>query len=115
MSIGRSNLLAKLTAIAFAAIMAGGAAAQAQDYSEDQVAAFANALMEVQTIRKGMKGELQQAEDKAERTAIRKEAQRDMRRAIKDEGLTMDEYDAMAQTLRQNDDFWKRVQMHFAD
>lgn len=108
------NAFSKLLAGAIL-LMAGATAAQAQEYSSEEVAAFANALTEVQGIQQEMKGELQQAEDKQEQAAIQKQAQQDMVQVIEDEGLTVEEYQEMGQAVRENDDFWKRVQKHIAN
>ncbi len=69
--------------------------APAENISDEQLEQFAAAALAVNQLGREYASRLQSAEDEARAEAIRVEAQEKMVEAVQDEGLTVEEYNAI--------------------
>ncbi|MFP4127354.1 MAG: DUF4168 domain-containing protein [Alphaproteobacteria bacterium] len=70
-------------------------AIEAEDITDEQLDQFAEAALAVNEIGREYGPELQSAEDEAEAEEIRAEAQEEMMQAVENEGLSLEEYNAI--------------------
>ncbi len=71
------------------------AAPQAEDITDQQLDQFAEAALAVNQIGRKYASELQAAEDEAAAQEIRAQAQEEMMQAVQDEGLSVEQYNAI--------------------
>lgn len=106
-----------VTALGLAMLTAGPAIAQTQsgqaeqmpastqstqNISQQQLQNFADASAKISDIRQSAMKNMQQASDQEKRTRIRKQAQKNMLAAIKESGLTLQEYNRIGKAVRAN-------------
>jgi hypothetical protein len=103
-----------LLTVSPAAVMAQQApdAAPTQTISDADIEHFANAVMAVETVRQTYEKALSTTDDQGEKTSLQKEAQEKMVNAIQDEGLTVQQYQMVAQAVQSDPEMWKKVQQH---
>jgi|SRR5699024_6921773 len=82
---------------------------QQQDFSSDQLQSFVDASSSINDIRQSASQELQQAGDEQDREQIRKQAQSDMINAIKDAGLTLEEYNEIGRAAQSNPELAQKL------
>jgi len=114
-----------IAAIGLAVTVAGPAIAQAtngqanqtppatqsaQDFSSQQLQQFASALTDVVDLREQAQQKMQSTEDKDAQSQIVQQARSQMLEAIKDAGLTLDDYNQIAQAARSNPDLAQKIQ-----
>ena len=93
--------LAALTgAAALVVAMSTAAIAQKTDWSEDQLEAYAAAVVEVDEIFSDYRPRIQNAETADEAGALREEARSQAIEAVKNEGITVSEYTEIHQAAR---------------
>jgi hypothetical protein len=87
-------------------------AAPAQDVTDADIEHFANAVMAVEEVRQTYEKALATTDDEGEKTSLQQEAQEKMVNAIQDEGLTVQQYQMVAQAVQSDPEMWKKVQQH---
>lgn len=103
--------LAALTGAAALAVATSTAAiAQKTDWSEDQLEAYAAAVVEVDEIFSDYRPRIQNAESADEASALREEARSQAIQAVKNEGITVSEYTEINQAARADTELKKKVQ-----
>lgn len=109
--------LATLTAAPAIAQTQGSQAGQlpfatrpAQNFSQEQLQNFADASAEVSSIQQAAKQKLQQTESKKARLQIFNQAQRKMWDAIRDSGLTLQEYNRINRAAQSNPQLAQQIQ-----
>lgn len=70
---------------------------------------FADAFVEVQRVREALTVELQRVEDEDKANAMVQEARNEMVAAVEDKGLSVDEYNQVANQMDSNPDLRERV------
>lgn len=121
-----SNPMAKhlIALLAAAGLMGGAAIAQAQDgqqtapppaaaqeeVDEATVDNFIAAYLEVQTIHQEYSQQLQAAEDPEVATELQQEAQEKMQEAVTNNGLTISEYQQVANLAGQDPELRARIE-----
>ncbi len=116
-----------LTAILATGLASGSAVAQEQspqkpnkpamqqkqaaqiDVSAQQVDSFVDAYVAVQTIGQQYKAKIQSAGDKSEAQQLQQEARGEMKAAITDSGLELNEYKQIALAANQNEELRNRI------
>ena len=97
----------------------GGAQAQAQsriqapdpsEVSDAQLEKFSEAQSDVREVRKDWQDKLQNAESQEKAMQNRQKATQEMVEAVRDSGLSVDEYNGIAKAAQSNPEFAKRVQ-----
>jgi hypothetical protein len=73
------------------------AMAQDQQFSQEQIEAFAGAAVEVQRVKTDLDAQAAQAANPDEVAQLQQQAQADASQAVQDSGLTIDEYSAIAE------------------
>src|SRR5699024_188514 len=82
---------------------------QQQDFYSDQLQSFVDASSSINDIRQSASQELQQAGDEQDREQIRKQAQSDMINAIKDAGLTLEQYNEIGRAAQSNPELAQKL------
>lgn len=89
---------------------AGVQLAQAQQFSDEKIEAFAVAALEVSKIRKSYVGQIQQAETEEQRKQLAEQATGEMVAAVEaSPGITTDEYNAIIQAARTDQALAQRI------
>ena len=83
-----------------------------EDFSEDQLEAFAEAQAEVKDIQSEYRGKAQQAQGQSEQMKIQQEANQEMVKAVKDAGLEVAEFNQIAQAARANPGLAKEIRSY---
>lgn len=78
------------------------AAQTTQSFSQGQLQKFVDANAQISDIRQNARQKMQQASDKQARMQIRNKARKAMLGAIKDSGLTLKQYNAIAKAAQSN-------------
>lgn len=91
------------------------ATAPAAQPSDEAVAAFARAATELRDIVVAMEAQMQAAEDEASRDRMRQAATEDMVRAVEAEGLSVDDYNAIAAAAQQDERLARRINDEMED
>ncbi|MBB3192525.1 DUF4168 domain-containing protein [Halomonas cerina] len=86
------------------------AAAQAQNFSDDQLQQFADASKEIAVISQDYTQRLQEAEGEEAQLEVRKEANEKMVQAVENSGLKVDTFNAIGQAIQQDPELMQRVQ-----
>lgn len=77
--------------------------ADAEQISADDIHSFAEAYLAVQTINQEYSAMLQQVEDPEQATELQQEAQTKMQQAVTESGLSISDYQNIAQQANLND------------
>lgn len=80
------------------------------DVSSDQVSSFVDAYMAVQTINQEYTQKLQNVEDPEKATKMQQEAQTEMQSAVSDSGLSIEEYQQIAQAAGQDEELRAQIE-----
>ncbi len=104
-------LRALTLALALVGLGGGGAFAQAEaPFAEETLSAFVDAVIKVEPLMKERQSAMQAAETPEEAQRIQEQATQEMAAAVEETpGITVDEYLAINQALRQDEDLMKRV------
>ncbi len=111
-----TNAPAAFVALALVAAPAGitlaphAAAAQSQQFSEQQLASFVTALDEIGQISGRMQQQVNQAEDPEQVQQIRREANDEMVKAVRDAGLDVETYNEISRGMRNDERLAERIQ-----
>lgn len=89
--------------------------AQAAQPSEEQLEAFAAAAVQVEQIRQAAQQQLQTIEGEDARQQLVEEAQALMENAIQQEGMTVEQYNVLAQVVTQDAELGQRVEQMMAE
>lgn len=111
-----------LTAGVVAAVMFVGAAATTDartqqqqqpsipvELSQGQIENFADAALDVRQVEQDFNAELQDVQDAEEMERLQQEAQQQAQQAIEDNGLSVDEYNAIAQAAYQDPQLYAMI------
>ncbi len=85
-------------------------AQQAQPVTDTQLEQFATAMSGVRSVQQEYSEAIQQSGNMEDAQALRAEAQQEMRGAVEDSGLSVSEYNTIAQQLQSNPDLSRRLQ-----
>lgn len=88
----------------------GQPAPGAEQVSDTQLEAFSTAMDEVQSVQQEYSQAIQQAENPEEAQTLQADAQEEMRSAVEDTGLTIADYNLIAQQLQSNPELVRRLQ-----
>ncbi|WP_024461442.1 DUF4168 domain-containing protein [Marinimicrobium sp. LS-A18] len=83
---------------------------QVMDVSEDQVESFVDAYMAVQGINQEYTQKLQAVEDPEKATELQQEAQTKMQEAVSDSGLSISEYQQIANQAGQSEELRSQIE-----
>jgi len=86
-----------------------GADATQVDVSDDQLRQFVDAASEVQSVQEQYAAEIQSTQEAEEAQSLRQEAQEKMVQAVEDSGLSVSEYNLIAQRLQQDPSLANRL------
>lgn len=90
---------------------AQGVQSQAQQQvSDDDLESFANALEKVQEVDAKYKGQILQTKDSQARNSLQQKEEQEMVGAIRDEGLTVNQYKQVADAVQHDSGLWDRLQ-----
>lgn len=84
-------------------------AAQNVEVSDAQLEQFVDAATEVQTVQQQYAAEIQSTQEAEEAQALRQEAQEKMVEAVEGSGLSVSEYNLIAQQLQQDQSLVERL------
>lgn len=85
------------------------AQADVSGFSQAQLEAYANAVLKVQQIDQTWSPKIQQAPSKAEAETLTAQATDEMVGGIEEEGLSVQEYNAITQAAQQDDQLYERI------
>lgn len=92
------------------------AAAQQQsapaEYTDEDLEAFAAASQRVQELNQKWIPQISQAETAEENAALRERAMQEMTAAVRDEGLTIDEYNRIFDAAERNPEVMQQIEDH---
>jgi hypothetical protein len=80
-----------------------------QDFSDEQLQAFADAMVDVQQIVREAQPKIEAAKGEQAKQDLRRTAGEDMVEAVQDSGLSVDTYNAIARTARDNPELARRI------
>lgn len=83
---------------------------QAQEVSDEQLRQFVEAAGEVQSVQEEYAQQIQSTQEADEAQTLRQEAQEKMVSAVEDAGLSVSEYNLIAQRLQQDQSLAERLQ-----
>lgn len=83
---------------------------QAQEVSDEQLRQFVEAAGEVQSVQEEYAQQIQSTQEADEAQTLRQEAQEKMVSAVEDSGLSVSEYNLIAQRLQQDQSLAERLQ-----
>lgn len=105
-----AGVLAAFMAVAPGAHAASGNAGTGDaNFDQEQIESFAQARAEVQQIQQEYASQAQQGDDK-EAAQMQKEAQQEMVSAVEDAGLSVEEFNRIAQAARSDKELSERIQ-----
>lgn len=112
--VGAGMALVSLPVVAQQSGQAGAPPAQkapqAQvDVGEKELSQFASAVVELQQIKQSYSKDIGQAGDKQEAQKLQGEMQEAMRKAIEDEGLSVERYAKIGKAIQSDEKLKKRV------
>lgn len=117
----RSGLLPIFAAalVAVLSMLAQPAAAQQQapaaaQYSEEQIEAFASATLEVERLNAKWIPQIAEAQTPDETATRREQAMQEMRSAVRDEGLSVEEYNSIYELSQRDPEVMQTVEEHRA-
>ncbi|MGM0586181.1 MAG: DUF4168 domain-containing protein [Pseudomonadota bacterium] len=85
------------------------APAEAADFSDSDLRSFALAMLDVRDIVEGVQPKLAEAEGEAAKQELRKSATEDMVSAVQERGLSVETYNAIAETARQDPELAEKI------
>lgn len=85
------------------------------NFSEEELKSYVHAALEVQQINQTYSKRLRDAETPESQRSMRKEATGKMVKAIKDEGLTVEKYNAIYQAASTDPALAKKVRKHLQE
>lgn len=114
-SVGSVNPLAPLVAALFllSAVFALPAAAQEEGpvgFSDDELQAFAAATLEVEKVQAKWQPQLSNAKSAEENTALRQEAIEEMTQVVREQGLSVGQYNAIHAAAQQHPKLMETVE-----
>ena len=99
-----------MTAPAAIAQDSGGAAAEAQDFSEAKLASFVQAANAIQGVMADYRPQMESVETKEDREALRQDINDEIVAAVTAvEGITLDEYVEIARAAREDESLQSRI------
>jgi hypothetical protein len=81
----------------------------AQDFSQEKIEAFADAAVEVQQVQTELDTKARDAANAEEIARVQQEAQAAASQAVEDNGLTVDEYTAIARAANEDPDLYATI------
>lgn len=84
-------------------------------FSQEQLEAYANAVLKVQQIDQAWSPKIQQAPTKVEAETLTAQATDEMVGGIEEEGLSVQEYNAITQAAQQDDQLYERIMTLLAE
>jgi hypothetical protein len=109
------GLIAAL-AVAFvftaAALPAAAQQSAPTEISQEQLAAFAAAAQRVQELNQKWIPQINQAESDAENAQMREQAMQEMTAAVRDEGLTVEEYNQIYDAAQRSPEVMQQIEEH---
>lgn len=103
-------LLASLTLVAAAAFTPAMAEDGSATVDDAQLEQFAAALTDVRDLGNEYSEQIASAESQQDAQALQQEAQVEMVAAVEETGMTVEEYNQIAQQMSQNPELMERVQ-----
>jgi hypothetical protein len=79
------------------------------ELSQGQIDNFAGAALDVQQVEQDFNAEVQAAQDAEEMERLHQHAQQQAQQAIEDNGLSVDEYNAIAQAAHQDPQLYAMI------
>lgn len=83
--------------------------AQSSQFSDEQIESFIDARERVQEVSAGWRERLNNAESQEKLNSLRREVQEELAEAVRDEGLTVNEYNMMVEATQTNPELQNRV------
>ena len=80
-----------------------------QGFSDEKLSKYAQARSEIQAVSKSYRSKMQEAEDQKAAQEMRKEMQDEMMTAVKDNGLSVEEYNEITKAVRQDEELRQKV------
>jgi Domain of unknown function (DUF4168) len=94
----------------------GRAALAAEEYSETKLQSFASAVLAVNAVVERWRPQIEAAPSEAEKQQMAEQANEEMRAAVDGtEGMTVDEYQAIAQAAQSDATLMARIDQVFKD
>jgi hypothetical protein len=87
-----------------------GMAQNEKEFSDEELAKYAQARAEILEVSKSYRSDMQNAENEQEAQKLRKELQDEMMGVVKDAGMSVKEYNKMTKAVRQDEKLRKKVQ-----
>lgn len=109
------GLIAALAAALFltaAALPAAAQQAAPAEYSQEELEAFAAATQKVQQLNQKWIPQISQAETAEENAQMRERAMQEMAAAVRDEGLTVEEYNEIFDAAQQDPEVMQQIEQH---
>lgn len=110
-----AGLLPGQTARAMQGDLVRMAQADVAGFSQEQLEAYANAVLKVQQIDQAWSPKIQQAPTKMEAETLTAQATDEMIGGIEEEGLSVQEYNAITQAAQQDDQLYERIMTLLAE
>ena len=89
--------------------------AQQADVSDQQLQSFAAAAIEVQEINNEWQQRVNETQDPQQAQQMRRQASQEMAEAIRDEGLTIEEYNTIGRLARQDAQLQNKLREHMRE
>lgn len=118
---GPGTLVALAAAMAVALIATQPVAAQETmpqqqgapaDYSDEQLASFASAAERVQELNSKWVPQIAEAQSESESAQMRQQALQEMEQAVRDEGLSVQEYNGIYDAAQRNPEVMQKIESH---
>ncbi len=88
---------------------------QAASYSDEQLRSYAQAAIQVQQINMAMEQATQNTSDPDELQSVQQQAYADLERVIQENGLTVDEYNAIGSLAQTDEETRNKVTAYFQE
>jgi GTP1/Obg family GTP-binding protein len=85
------------------------AQAPAKNFSDEQLQQFADASQNIAMISQDYTEQLQNASDEGEQQKIRQQANDEMVQAVKDSGMSVEQFNSIGQAIQQDPQLMQRV------
>ena len=79
------------------------------ELSQGQIETFADAALDVRQVQQDFNAEMQDAQDAEEMERLQQQAQEQAQQAIEDNGLSVDEYNAIVQAANQDPQLYAMI------
>jgi biopolymer transport protein ExbB/TolQ len=90
-------------------------APSAQNFSDEELKAFAGAAQQVQAINRNFQSRFQSAESPEKRQQLQQGARQEMVSAIQEEGLSVEQYNQIAKAAQGDPDLAEQVQAYMSN